>query len=75
MQARVAPKGRLRVDIPSALASLFILPQLPTFLARYPELRLELGMGLRPVHLVEEYASAPLASNNRRFSADDTENR
>jgi len=54
MQARVAPKGRLRVDMPSALARLFILPQLPTFLARYPELRLELGMGLRPVHLVEE---------------------
>lgn len=54
MQARVAPKGRLRVDMPSALARLSILPQLPTFLARYPELRLELGMGLRPVHLVEE---------------------
>jgi LysR family transcriptional regulator, regulator for bpeEF and oprC len=28
--------------------------QLPPFLARYPDLRLELGMGLRPVHLLEE---------------------
>ncbi|MGH8193868.1 MAG: LysR substrate-binding domain-containing protein [Woeseiaceae bacterium] len=54
MQAGVAPKGRLRVDMPSALARLFVLPQLPPFLARYPELRLELGMGLRPVHLLEE---------------------
>jgi len=54
MRAHVAPKGRLRVDMPSALARLFIIPQLPLFLARYPDLRLELGMGLRPVHLVEE---------------------
>jgi LysR family transcriptional regulator, regulator for bpeEF and oprC len=54
MQARVAPKGRLRVDMPSGLARLFIMPQLPPFLARYPDLRLELGMGLRPVHLLEE---------------------
>ncbi len=54
MQSRVAAKGRLRVDLPSALARLFIIPQLPPFLARYPDLRLELGMGLRPVHLLEE---------------------
>lgn len=54
MEARVMPKGRLRVDMPSALAKTFIMPQLPEFLGRYPELRLELGMGLRPVELVEE---------------------
>jgi LysR family transcriptional regulator for bpeEF and oprC len=54
MQSRVAAKGRLRVDLPSALARLFVIPQLPPFLARYPDLRLELGMGLRPVHLLEE---------------------
>jgi len=54
MQARVAPKGRLRVDMPSALARFFILPRLATFLSRYPDLRLELGLGLRPVDLVEE---------------------
>jgi LysR family transcriptional regulator for bpeEF and oprC len=54
MQARVAPKGRLRVDMPGGLARLFIIPRLPAFLARYPELRLELGMGHRPVDLLEE---------------------
>src|SRR5260370_27901569 len=54
MQARVAPKGRLRVDMPSGLARLFIIPRLPSFLARYPDLRLELGLGLRPAHLLEE---------------------
>src|SRR5580704_14858931 len=35
MQARVAPTGRLRVDMPGGLARLFIIPQLPPFLARY----------------------------------------
>lgn len=54
MQSRVAAKGRLRVDMPGALARLFIIPKLPPFLARYPDLRLELGMGLRTVHLLEE---------------------
>src|SRR5258708_31984269 len=54
MQARVAPKGRLRVDMPGGLARLFIIPRLAPFLARYLDLRLELGMGLRPVHLLDE---------------------
>ena len=54
MQARVKPKGRLRVDMPGGLARLFIIPRLPAFLGRYPDLRLELGMGLRPVDLLEE---------------------
>ena len=39
MQARVQPKGRLRVDVPGALGRFFIVPELPKFLARYPEQR------------------------------------
>jgi LysR family transcriptional regulator for bpeEF and oprC len=54
MQARVTPKGRLRVDMPGGLARLFVIPRLPSFLGLYPDLRLELGMGLRPVDLLEE---------------------
>jgi LysR family transcriptional regulator for bpeEF and oprC len=54
MQAHVTAKGRLRVDMPGALAKTFIIPQLPAFLARHPLVRLELGMGLRPVQLLEE---------------------
>ena len=54
MQARVVPKGRLRVDMPGGLARHFVIPRLPPFLSRYPDLRLELGMGLRTVHLLEE---------------------
>jgi LysR family transcriptional regulator for bpeEF and oprC len=54
MQAHIAAKGRLRVEMPTALAKLFVIPKLPPFLARYPDLRLELGMGLRPVNMIEE---------------------
>jgi LysR family transcriptional regulator, regulator for bpeEF and oprC len=53
-QVRVSPKGLLRVDVPGSLGRLFIVPGLPDFLARYPDLRLELGMSLRLVNLVEE---------------------
>jgi LysR family transcriptional regulator, regulator for bpeEF and oprC len=53
-QVRIAPKGLLRVDVPGSLGQLFIVPGLPQFLARYPDLRLELGMSLRLVNLVEE---------------------
>ena|SRR5688572_8570735 len=54
MQARFVPKGRLRVDMPGAFGRIFVIPELPKLFARYPDLRLELGMGLRPVHLLEE---------------------
>jgi LysR family transcriptional regulator, regulator for bpeEF and oprC len=54
MQSRVAPKGKLRVDAPGALAKRVILPELPEFLAHYPDLQLELRLGLRVINLVEE---------------------
>ena len=54
MQARVALQGRLRVDLPGAFGRQYVIPALPQFLASYPDLRLELGTGLRPVHLLEE---------------------
>lgn len=51
---RLSPSGRLRVDAPTGLASEVIIPALPGFLERYPEIRLELGCSDRPVELVEE---------------------
>lgn len=49
-----APHGKLRVDMPGAIARLFIIPALPEFYARYPDIQLELGAGDRPVDLVAE---------------------
>lgn len=49
-----APRGRLRVSLPTTLGKLFFIPHLPQFLQRHPELTLELSMSDRRVNLVEE---------------------
>lgn len=46
------PAGRLRVDIGSSLANLVLIPRLPEFLARYPDIELMLGVSDRSVDLV-----------------------
>jgi LysR family transcriptional regulator for bpeEF and oprC len=51
---RASPRGRLRVDSTSSIANDIIIPALPDFFARYPDIALELGSGDRPVDLVEE---------------------
>ncbi len=48
------PSGRLRVDVGASLAVLVIIPALPDFHARYPEIQLDLGVTDRPVDLVGE---------------------
>ncbi|MET3665393.1 LysR family transcriptional regulator [Caulobacter sp. 1776] len=48
------PRGLLRVDVQGALARRFVLPGLPEFLARYPELKIQLTEGDRLVDLVRE---------------------
>ncbi|MHA7679683.1 LysR substrate-binding domain-containing protein [Cupriavidus sp. PET2-C1] len=53
-QARARPGGRLRVDIGSSLANLILIPALPGFRVRYPEIQLELGVSDRPVDLIGE---------------------
>src|SRR5471032_756716 len=50
----LSPSGRLRVDAPTALASELLIPALPDFFARYPDILLELGCSDRPVDLIEE---------------------
>jgi LysR family transcriptional regulator for bpeEF and oprC len=52
--ARARPKGRLRLDIGSSLANLILIPALPTFRARYPDIQLELGVSDRATDLITE---------------------
>lgn len=52
--ASASPRGRLRVDMPAPLASLVLVPALPEFHARYPEIQLDLGASDRKVDLVDE---------------------
>jgi DNA-binding transcriptional LysR family regulator len=49
-----ALRGKLRVDMPSAMANDFIVPRLPSFLLAHPQIELELGCADRRVDLVRE---------------------
>lgn len=49
-----SPRGRLRVDVPVTFGRRVLVPALPEFFARYPEIRLEVGCSDRPVDLIEE---------------------
>jgi LysR family transcriptional regulator for bpeEF and oprC len=51
---QAVPRGRLRADVGSSLANLVLIPQLPDFRTRYPEVDLFLGVSDRPVDLVGE---------------------
>jgi DNA-binding transcriptional LysR family regulator len=52
VNAASAFSGRLRVDVPSPLARMVIVPALPSFHAAYPDIRLDLGVSDRPVDLI-----------------------
>jgi DNA-binding transcriptional LysR family regulator len=50
--ASATPKGRLRVDVPSPFARLIMLPALPAFHARFPDIQLDMGVSDRVVNLI-----------------------
>ena len=50
--AVASPRGRLRVDVPSPLARMILMPALPEFHARYPEIQLYIGVSDRMVDLI-----------------------
>ncbi|ARN22066.1 LysR family transcriptional regulator [Piscinibacter gummiphilus] len=52
--ASASPRGRLRVDVPSPLARLILVPALPGFHARYPEIQVDMGVSDRMVDLLGE---------------------
>lgn len=52
--ASPAPRGLLRVDVPSPFANMILVPALPAFHARYPEIQFDLGASDRKVDLIGE---------------------
>ncbi|PAW49460.1 LysR family transcriptional regulator [Pseudomonas moraviensis] len=52
--ASALPRGRLRVDVPSPLARLILLPALPEFHARYPDIQIDIGVSDRIVDIIDE---------------------
>ncbi|NRF72016.1 LysR family transcriptional regulator [Aquincola sp. S2] len=50
--ASALPRGRLRVDVPSPLARMILVPALPAFHALYPDIQLDMGVSDRMVDLI-----------------------
>src|ERR1041384_6886531 len=60
--ARARPQGKLRVDVPVAFGRYLLMPALPTFTARYPEITLEIRFNDRYVDLMGEHIDVALRS-------------
>ncbi|SEJ80478.1 LysR family transcriptional regulator [Pseudomonas sp. NFR16] len=52
--AAALPRGRLRVDVPSPFARMILIPALPQFHARYPDIQIDLGASDRMIDLIGE---------------------
>ncbi|MFV3370621.1 LysR family transcriptional regulator [Pseudomonas sp. NY15435] len=52
--ARSKPRGHLRIDVGGSTARDVLLPLLPDFLARYPDIRIDLGVSDRSVDLISD---------------------
>lgn len=50
--ARSKPRGHLRIDVGGSTARDVLIPLLPDFLARYPDIRIDLGVSDRSVDLI-----------------------
>jgi LysR family transcriptional regulator, regulator for bpeEF and oprC len=69
MSPAAGPRGTLRVDVGAAMASQILIPALPDFHRRYPDVRVELGVTDRRVNLIGEHVdcvirSGPLADQS-----------
>jgi DNA-binding transcriptional LysR family regulator len=52
--ATALPRGRLRVDVPSPLARVVLVPALPAFHAQYPDIQIDMGVSDRMVDMIDE---------------------
>ncbi|MGF6276313.1 DNA-binding transcriptional LysR family regulator [Massilia sp. UYP11] len=66
---RSTPTGLLRVNLQAALARRVVAPRLPDFLARYPDIELQIGEGDRLVDLVREGIDCVLRVGNLQDSS------
>src|SRR5258707_1699834 len=60
---RAQPKGRLRIDVPSILANTILIPALPTFRSRYPDIEVALGVSDRNIDLIGDSVDCVIRGN------------
>ena len=61
-RAQGSPRGRLRVDTGGSTASGLLIPALPEFCERYPDIQLQLGVTDRTVDLIGENIDCAIRS-------------
>lgn len=52
--SHAAPRGRIRVDMGTTIATLLVIPALPAFHARYPHVQIDIGASDRTADLASE---------------------
>jgi DNA-binding transcriptional LysR family regulator len=52
--AQTRPRGKLRIDMSGALAQHFVIPALPGFFDRYPDIQIDFGVSDRTTDLIGE---------------------
>jgi DNA-binding transcriptional LysR family regulator len=67
-QVRGAPRGRLRVDMPTVIGRFLLAPELPRFLRSYPELAVDLSVRDHVIDPVAEGVDVVLRMANLRES-------
>ncbi len=68
-ESQTAPQGVLRIDAGGSTARQLLIPALPDFIARYPQIQIDLGVGDRLIDLINDSAdcvirSGPLADSS-----------
>lgn len=53
-EASRGPRGKLRIDMPGSIGKLVVMPRLCEFHTRYPDIDLMIGLGDRPLDLIQE---------------------
>ncbi|MFT3698058.1 MAG: LysR family transcriptional regulator [Kofleriaceae bacterium] len=53
--AKAKPRGHLRVEVGSSVASRILMPALPSFLAAFPDVRIDFGVGDRPADVIADH--------------------
>ena len=54
LNATRSPKGKIKVELPGSLAYQLIMPAMPDFFARYPDVQVEMSVGNRSADLIAE---------------------
>jgi len=63
-QARSSPRGRLRVDVGTSIARMLLIPNLPAFHERYPDIQLDLGVSDRIVDMISDNVDCVIRGGN-----------